>query len=1258
MAKIDFKVLPLFPEQVTDIQRFEPKDVLLFGDFKVNNTFSVNNNSIELHAYSQTGTLLKSDYNYKGYSFLQTAAGAGKSGESTINVDPVQDSITLGYNSGGIRLVYNFINNLFSPTNKNPLFYIESISRDRKEVRLLTTQLPNEFVLQTAEGIRNALDGDSYFSDFKLNFLNNTHVVAINISTEIYRDQRAVLVKLYEPLPDSFSTRDTCSIVEFISDSLAYEIQGEVIPEEVIFPKLAGPNFDIDTEDLTGTPSQFFNLNELFSYPVTSSYYELMSLANESGSIVSIDHSEYSQFVHFGSAEERLRNFKYKLQLLESYSGSIASLEAQSANNTDITGSIEYYEGLIKGVVNNFDHYDRFLYYESGSYSWPKANSTRPYTLVSSSEASTTTWFNDNISSASNFDTSNFNSLTNAIPAFVREDTDNNQLLTFVYMLGQHFDNIWVYQRALTDKYDADNRLNFGISKDLVGDALRSFGVKLYSSNESLENLFSYFTGQDYPSGSSNAAAVHVTASAGVNEYLQPMPKQAYAQEVYKRLYHNLPYLVKSKGTERGLRALINCYGIPSDMLTIRIHGNTEAPNINSSFSDNVYLSPEENITSSLALVSSSLDNIFVQYTGSIVEGNTLSPDISIYKSPAKRSKTRHTLEVGFSTADNENVQIYNSASAAGGINIDDYIGAPSDEFEPKYTGLQTLLDSYTATNSRYDIRDFVNLIRFFDNTLFKSIKDYVPARTNASVGIIVKPNVLNRSKAKLVSGSLSQREYTGSKSIGTFTGADGGSFDTPYSGSTSYVQTLLTPSGSAIQNYHNFEIAKLDGEFSGSLIIASSQSLSAGNPFTKESGLNLLFDIENFDASFICPFTVETFIPVSPSPSITPTISVTPDVTPSNTPSISVTPSITVSKSITPTISVTPSITPSISGTPGISVTPSISITPTISVTPSVSNTPSISVTPSNTPPNSPPNTPPNTPPGTPPNTPPNTPPPPPPPSPPNTPPGTPPGTPPVTPTRTPSNSPPNSPPVTPTKTPSISTSPPVARSSFLMTAGFSTYTQACADTAGTTYWSQNGAETPYPVYTSQYGSGTVTSGKVYADEYEDAYYTAAGGGYLSFSGNCCVLEGTLISTSPSSSVAVETLAVSDEVLSKDINLFDDDMTVEELRVWSGSNIDGSQAQALVTANNLRTVNRVLNFNNGLIKTTASHTHVVKRGDEWITRAASTIQVGDYFENVDGELVEITSIATETGTFNVYTLNVETDDVYYAGGILTHNDK
>jgi hypothetical protein len=214
-----------------------------------------------------------------------------------------------------------------------------------------------------------------------------------------------------------------------------------------------------------------------------------------------------------------------------------------------------------------------------------------------------------------------------------------------------------------------------------------------------------------------------------------------------------------------------------------------------------------------------------------------------------------------------------------------------------------------------------------------------------------------------------------------------------------------------------------------------------------------------------------------------------------------------------------------------------------------------------------------------------------------------------------------------------------------------------ACAGSVDTTYWNIGGSPGSGIVYITQYGSGTVTSGYYYSDNSSD-YWQATGTGNLYNQGACCVIAGTMISTSPSSSVAVETLAISDSVLSKGINLFEDDMTVEELRVWSGSNIDGSQSAAIVTANVSASSATVYNFNNGLLKTTPTHTHVVKRGNEWITRGAELIQTGDYFENVSGELVEITSITPETGSFTVYTLNVETDDVYYAGGILTHNDK
>ena len=939
MAKLRYKVTNLFPEQVAEIERFNPADVALFGDFKVNNFFKPSKHVIELHVYGQDKSLIKSDYRYTGYSFLQTSAGAGKSGESAIYLDPVQDCIDIGFPSGEVNLVYNFINNLFSDRNNNPEFYIQDISKDRTELRLLTTQLSDTLIEEVSVNIKSALEADSYFSDFRLNFRDNNLVIATNISTEVFRGQQAVLIKLYEPLPAQFRKKDNLAIVEIISDSKAFEITSDPIIEPIPAVQLAGPNFDIEVEDTQGTPSPYFNLNDLFSYPVSSSYYELMSLANESGSAVSIDHTDYSDFVHFGSAEERLRNFKYKLQLIESYSGSIATIKAQNSSVPDITGSIEHYEGLITGIVNNFDHYDRFLYYESGSYSWPKSDSTRPYTNLTSSDASTDTWFTDNIASASNYDASNFNALTNALPAFIREDSQNDQALTFIYMLGQHFDNIWIYQKALSDKYDADNRLDFGISRDLVGEALKSFGVKLYSSNETLENLFSYFTGQTYPSGSSLASATHVTASSGVNAYLQPMPKKSYIQEVYKRIYHNLPFLTKSKGTERGLRALLNCYGIPSDILSIRTEGNIR---------DDVYpyLSPDEHITGSLNLLSSSLDNITIDLTGSAASGDTLSRHASVYrKSPFRVTRPRHIVEVAFSPADQENIQIYNSASdAAVPFSIDDYIGAPTDSYSTEYTGLKGILADYTGNNSRYNIKDFVSLIRFFDNTLFKSIKDYIPARANANVGVVIKPNVLDRSKAKLVSASVSQPEYETSASMYVITGSSGGAYDSPFSASTDYTYNILGPSGSSLRIVDD-ESPTFNGELSGSLIIAATQNLNLGNTFKKVSGKQLLFNVGIFDSSFDCAFTVGLFVAPSVTPSVTPTISVTPSETPAVSVTPSVTPTISVTPSVTPTISITPTVTPS--STPSVSVTPSS--TPSISVTPS--STPSTSVTPSITP-------------------------------------------------------------------------------------------------------------------------------------------------------------------------------------------------------------------------------------------------------------------------------------------------------------------
>ena len=88
----------------------------------------------------------------------------------------------------------------------------------------------------------------------------------------------------------------------------------------------------------------------------------------------------------------------------------------------------------------------------------------------------------------------------------------------------------------------------------------------------------------------------------------------------------------------------------------------------------------------------------------------------------------------------------------------------------------------------QYDLVDFVRLIKFFDNSLFKMIKDFIPARSNINTGIIIKPHVLNRSKIKQVQATSNQpktgvssnygdnMQITSSIEILQLTGSSGGS--------------------------------------------------------------------------------------------------------------------------------------------------------------------------------------------------------------------------------------------------------------------------------------------------------------------------------------------------------------------------------------------------------------------------------------------------------------------------------------------------
>jgi hypothetical protein len=800
---------------VEGINNYSAEDTGLVDQYIINSEFNSTTDLIELSIYAQDNTLLQLIPNYTGYKELGNSASAGKEGTSVLYIDPIQDSQTLGYNQGGVSLLYNFLRNISDVS-----LFISEISPDRTEIKAKTLEEVPELLLAIAE-LQKELNTSTYFYDFRLNFLNGTLLIGINVNVD---SDRNIVIKLYEPLPAAINTKVNFRLVEVVSDSVNYSIEAVTQPDAEVFPTLRGPNFTSELDGQSAQPTEFLDYNQLYLFPVTSSYYRLLNQVSQSGAEINIDYADYSNFVHFSSAQERLNNFAHKLELIQTYNSASNAISTALSTTASLASStsVTFYQNLVKGVIEKFDGYDNYLFFESSSSTWPKSGSALPYVNFPVSNATAINWFNSQSLVASLYDEVNQSSLVYTVPEFIRQDTSNAPYSLFLNMLGQHFDSLWVYARAVTDKYNADNRIDYGISKDLIGEVLKSFGVKLYSSNFSIANLSSLFLGEFYDSGSEQISSF-VTASN------LPTPDRDLLAETYKRIYHNLPYLIKSKGTERGLRALINCFGIPSGSLQVRTYGgvNTLTPT--------PYFGPT-------ALTGS---NIRLDNTGSITSGNTLSYYSTIQQNNKKYTQDLNIVEVGFSPA--YNLDNFISSSITSSFDLDQYIGDPRYLYQPGYSNdtygnLNRVAETVLSGSSAYDVRDFVRLVKFFDNQLFKMVKDFVPARDITSSGIIIKPHILNRSKVKSVQSSGTRPEYTGSIDTAFISGSNGGVL-ADYS--TAHSQSLRTPSGPVIKIFNANE-ETINGELGGSNLRLYTGSLNVNNPFKKMEQPLLTFDVIN----------------------------------------------------------------------------------------------------------------------------------------------------------------------------------------------------------------------------------------------------------------------------------------------------------------------------------------------------------------------------------------------------------------------------
>lgn len=826
---MSYKLTNIDIDSLQNFDQVSKQERELISEYEINTQFNTKKNFVEINFLSTDGTLILSDSGYNNYKILREVHSSEPNESSAITVSPIDDIKAYLLDGNNVKVLYNFLNNLFTDLNSNDDFIVKEISGDRTELRLKALDLSEDEVRQGVSNISNALENNNYFSEFSIYLQNNTFLTATNIKLSQKDGETYIDIKLYNSAPESIDLNKKVSIVEEIANPVAFLAEFKTEPVKEKQERLRGPNFSIEVEEESNEQSQYLNFDELFSTPSNNSTKQINSLLKEKSAELSINYKEFEDFINFSSAEERLLNFKYKLQLIEKYEENINALNQGTVG--DLVNSVDFYQTKIDGIVENFDHYERHLYYSNDNSAWPKTDTSLPYTNAKHDSTQAINWFDEVLSEARIFDNTNFNILTNTVPTYLKDSGENDPYITFVHMIAHHFDNLWIYTKAVSDKYDNDNRVNKGVSKDLIEEVLKNFGIKLYSNSRSIEDLFRYFTVDSYDP---NGEVINETEIVG-----DSISQKDYYKEIYKRIYHNLPLLLKAKGTERGVRALINCFGIPSEILSIKLYGGDD--NTSDKFLGEDVISK------------SSLDKIRLNNTGTIVEGNTLSQYTSIQKGNKNFTNDSHKAEIGFSPTDNLNEYIKGNLDIT--FNIDNYIGDPRSDSNTKYPDLERLYKEVVPSVDKINIKEYVRLLKFFDNTLFKMVEDFLPARTVTNTGLVIKPHVLNRSVTPDVGVGFTQDFITGSVETGFATGSDGGAYSNGKNEySTNHKNYVQTPNGKIVKSwrganghtqYHRSgSEAKFDGELKNSEIEVTNGELNEDNPFKQIRYYDVVYDM------------------------------------------------------------------------------------------------------------------------------------------------------------------------------------------------------------------------------------------------------------------------------------------------------------------------------------------------------------------------------------------------------------------------------
>ena len=285
-------------------------------------------------------------------------------------------------------------------------FIVKQISTSRKEVRLklidknitndsqIITDLTNEFNnnFLTDDGFTNppflqddviesdtfgqfVIPNQNYKYQFKhvLNIGTGDHNPIMNYTFDRItngRDNQSIILKLYDPLPISITNLSMVTIEREVITTQVQEIFYFSDVPDVFFGD--GLNSD-KTEDYINDDDDvgFQNFNQLSASIDETTLDSLVSQSIYDYPNLNTNFNEFENHTFFGSAKNKLENFKKKVETIQGYYSEISSsLVVSSSITGDSTFIIEYRKNLfnkIRKEFNTFTPYERFLYYDGQS---------------------------------------------------------------------------------------------------------------------------------------------------------------------------------------------------------------------------------------------------------------------------------------------------------------------------------------------------------------------------------------------------------------------------------------------------------------------------------------------------------------------------------------------------------------------------------------------------------------------------------------------------------------------------------------------------------------------------------------------------------------------------------------------------------------------------------------------------------------------------------------------------------------------------